>query len=361
MPILPTHDLDEMWREPPRGRPSDISLLALPGVEVLRSYLGGGSTLAPLAPIARLTGRRLVAAEAGSVTFALPKSGWLVSGKGRLHPGVLAFLADAALTGAVQSALPARTVCTTAELSMTFCGPPPEQGAGALTAEARCIHVEEAMGLAEVFVRDSDGGLAAHGTSRTLVHPPIPEEVPLVAAEHAGEEPDADAIPDPAARPVTGAAGPLAGLEDMTGLEVLQSVSCGVLPRPPVDRLFGIRLVEAEDGRVAFELPAHGWLANEFGTVYGGMIAFLAKSAAAAAVQSVATRGTTYTALDMKVNFLRPVPPDGSGLTSVGTVAHRGRQLVIAGAEVTHQGRTIALATGTTALSGSAGAAGATE
>ena len=190
------------------------------------------------------------------------------------------------------------------------------------------------------------------------MHPPIPEEVPLVAAEHAGEEPDAEAIPDPVSRPVTGAVGPLPGLEAMTGIEVLQSVCSGALPRPPVDRLFGIRLVQVQDSQVTFELPAHGWLANEFGTVYGGVVGFLAKSAASAAVQSVATRGTTYTALDMKVNFLRPVPPDGSEMTAVGTVVHRGRQLVIASAEVSHQGRTVALATGTTALAGSTGPSG---
>lgn len=342
-----TNRAPEICQEEPRGRAADLSLVALPGVEIMRSFLDGES---PLAPVARLTGRRLVAVEHGAVTFELPKSDWLVSGKGRLHAGVLAFLADASLTGAIQAALPARSLCTTAELSMTFCGLPPRAG-GTVRAEARCIHLDDAMGLAEVFVRDDDGSLVAHGTSRTLVHPPIPDDVDLGPAATAAVDPDGDAGPDPYARPlpedtVADAPDP-AG---MSGLEVLQAVLDGTLGRAPVDRLFGARLVAAEKGTVTFTLPAHGWLVNEFGGVYGGSIAFLAKSAAAAAVQTVPTRGTTYTALDLKVNFLRPVPPDGADLTATGTVLHRGRQLVISSAQVTHGGKTVAIATGTTAL-----------
>jgi uncharacterized protein (TIGR00369 family) len=136
----------------------------------------------------------------------------------------------------------------------------------------------------------------------------------------------------------------------MAGLEILQSVCSGALPRPPVDRLFGVRLADVAEARAVFEVPAHGWLANEFGTVYGGMIAFLAMSACSAAVQSVAAVGATYTALDVKVNFLRPVPTDGADIGATGGIVHLGRHLVVSNSEVTHHGRVVALATGTTAL-----------
>ena len=71
-------------------------------------------------------------------------------------------------------------------------------------------------------------------------------------------------------------------------------------------------------------MPAHGWLLQEIGTVFGGMIALLAKSATAGAVQSAASAGTRFTALDLKVNFLRAVDADGTELLAKGKVVHRG-------------------------------------
>jgi uncharacterized protein (TIGR00369 family) len=74
--------------------------------------------------------------------------------KGVVHTGVLAVLADRALIAAVMSALPARVLCTTAELSMTFLGLPPSAGSD-LAARARVLHVDAETALAEVNVRDA--------------------------------------------------------------------------------------------------------------------------------------------------------------------------------------------------------------
>jgi uncharacterized protein (TIGR00369 family) len=69
-------------------------------------------------------------------------------------------------------------------------------------------------------------------------------------------------------------------------------------------------------------------------------------------VQSTAPVGTKFTALDMKLNLLRPLFADGRELTATGTVTHRGRQLSISSTEVTNEdGKCVAIATGTTALS----------
>jgi uncharacterized protein (TIGR00369 family) len=343
-------DLHEAWQEPVRGQTVSLGLLRLPGVDVVRSYLTRGA--ASQAPVARLSGRRLVSVTPGSVVYTLPRSDWYAVHPGRLHPGICAFLSDAALTGAIQSALPARTVCTTAELSMTFCAAVGE-GPGVLVASARTIHVDDRKGLAEVFVT-VDGVLVAHGTSRAAVQPPIPEAVQLPPPDQPDQanpgEGTPEATPDPYARPL-GAHGELtADLAQLSGLETLRAIADGVLPRAPVDRILGVRLVEAERGRVVFDQLAHPWLSNETGTVYGGASAFLAMSAASAAVQSVASSDTHASALDLKVNFFRPIPLDGEAMTATGTLLHRGRHLVIATSEVTHRGRTVAVATGTTAL-----------
>ena len=124
----------------------------------------------------------------------------------------------------------------------------------------------------------------------------------------------------------------------------------GEVPRPPVDQLTGIRLTEAERGRVVFRLPASPWLRNEYGNVYGGVLTLLAKSAAAAAVQTIAAEGVGFTALDVKINFLKGVPADGSDLVATGTVMHAGKRLAIGGADVTQGDVRVAVLTGTTAL-----------
>jgi uncharacterized protein (TIGR00369 family) len=65
------------------------------------------------------------------------------------------------------------------------------------------------------------------------------------------------------------------------------------------------------------------------------------------AVETTAPAGTALAGLDLKVNYLRPVLPDGRDLTAHASVIHAGRTLVITRAEVENaDGRPVALATG---------------
>ena len=84
--------------------------------------------------------------------------------------------------------------------------------------------------------------------------------------------------------------------------------------------------------------------------VFGGVIALLAESATGAAVQTIAPAGTGFTALDLKVNFLRPARAEGEELIATGSITHWGRRLSIANAVITYRGRRIAIANGHTAL-----------
>jgi len=343
-----------IWQEPPRGMAVDPALLALPGVEQLRSFVDGRS---PAPPVARLTGRRIVEAEEGRVVYSLPVSPWLVGPKGTVHPGVLALLADAPLLAAVVSTLPRGTPTTTAEVSSTFLGTA-SQG-DELRAEGRIVYTDVTTGLAEASITRRDGRLIGHATSRGFVLPPLDlsGETPVLQTP---SEPEYD-TPDPYLRPVTGGILMPAALDGASGLELLRRQLAGDLPRPPIDELTGMRLIDAAEGRAVFALPASGWTANEFGSVFGGMVALLASSAGSAAVQTVALPGTEFAALDMKLNIIRPAFPDGSELLATATVIHSGRKLAIASTEVVGaDGKTVAIATGTTML-GEAAAARAAE
>lgn len=334
-----------IWIEPVRGAAADWSLLGLPAIEAVRTNLDGRT---PDAPCARLMGRKLVEAEPGRVVFTMPASPWLRGPKGHIHTGALAFLADGALFFAVFSSLPPNVLCTTSELSITFLGDAPS-AEGQLTAEGRLVFVDERNALAEVFIKDGDGRLVTHGTSRCFVFPPF--HPPLDPHPHIAQhvEPEWD-TPDPWERPCAGSPLGPGTFDQYDGLEILQAQIAGLLPSPPINHLTGLRVVAADRGSVTFALPASPWMTNEIGSVFGGSLALLAKAATAGAVQTVAPKGASFTALDLKVNLLASPDPDGSDLLATGTVVHRG-QLSIATCEVTDgTGRVVALSTGSTTV-----------
>ncbi len=321
-------------------------LLAQPGLEALRHIHTGRS---PQPPIHYFSGRRLVAVKHGEASITMPASGWFCGPKGRLHPGIFAFLLDMTHLYAVVSTLPAGAGCTTAELSVTVLGEPPPSGAE-ITATSRVIYSDERHALAQGLVVGPGGQRVAHSTSRYFLFAPGPVGPSRSSREPLPEArlPGAGAIlaePVPQIAPV----GP-ALIQRLSGLEILTAQLKGDIPAAPIDRLTGIRLAEADDGRVVFSLPVQPNLVQELGTVFGGVIALLAKSASEAAVQSIAPAGTQFTAVDLKVNFLRPARAEGEELIATGSVTHRGSRLSIANAVITYRGRRIAIATGTTAL-----------
>jgi uncharacterized protein (TIGR00369 family) len=323
----------------------EAGVLTVPGLEALRQIHAGRS---PQPPIHQWSGRRLVALEHGEASIAMPASGWFCGPKGRLHSGIFAFLLDMAHLYAVVTTLPAGGGCTTAELSVTVLGKPPPSGAE-ITGRSRVIYSDERNALAEGLVTGQGGRPLAHSTSRYFLFAPgaiVPR--PPSGSPPEMRLPGTGAMlgePVPQIAPVGAAL-----LQRLSGLEILTAQLNEEIPAAPVDRYAGIQLMEAGDGLVVFSLPVHPGLLQELGTVFGGVIALLANSASGAAVQTIAPAGTGFTALDFKVNFLRPVRAEGEELIATGAITHRGRKLSIANAVITHRDRRIAIATGTTAL-----------
>ena len=327
------------WQEPVRGQTSDLSALTLSGRQQVLAIQDGRL---PLPPNARLTGRRVVEVSGAGVTCALPLSPWLQGPKGRIHPGVLVLLGDSALTAAVLTALPPGVVFSTAELSMTFLGEMPTPG-GELRAVASVLHTEPRSGLAVADLLGPSGERLGFGTARVFLQPPL--DVSGLPPFSPAPPETAWPTPDPWARDLEEELPPLAG----HGRQVLDETRAGRRPRPAIDRLIGIRLEGVGEGEVDFTMPASGWLSNELGTVSGGMLGLLAHSATSAAGQSVARAGSPYRALDVKINFLEQVEPDGEPITATGRAIHRGK-LVVANTEVVHGGQLVATATGSTVL-----------
>lgn len=62
----------------------------------------------------------------------------------------------------------------------------------------------------------------------------------------------------------------------------------------------------------------------------------LLDSAMACAVHTSLPAGASYTSLELKVNFVRPVPLEGGRLVCEGTTVHMGRRVATAEGRVTN-------------------------
>src|SRR5579864_7964134 len=333
-----------MWEEPVRGSYGDASSLALPGVERMGRTARG---LSAPPPIHHLTGLRPIEAGFGTCAFEMPVTPWLETMvPGLISGGVIAFLADGPLGGAIITTLPPLGYMTTSDLSISFLRAGRMRG-GTLTGKARIIHAGKSVALSEVSVADGQGRQLAHGTTRGFIL-----TAPGAPTARDAADPPGYATPDPYQRlPASGAPIPQETWDRKSGLEILRMCIDDEDAAPPIHHLTGLRPIEALEGRCSFVLPASPWLASPQAFLYGGAIALLADAALSSAVMTISPAGGCFAPLDLKVNFLRPVLPDGGLLTALATIAHRGRTMCVATAELYNEaGKRIALASGSAML-----------
>lgn len=102
---------------------------------------------------------------------------------------------------------------------------------------------------------------------------------------------------------------------------------------PPVATLIGIEPVTVDDGAAVFRLEARrDKHANPMGTLHGGIFCDLADAAMGMACASRLELGESFTTLELKINFLRPVTD--ALLEARARVVHGGKSLVYAECEV---------------------------
>ncbi len=90
-------------------------------------------------------------------------------------------------------------------------------------------------------------------------------------------------------------------------LELIKMIQRGELPPPPVATLIGFTIGSIEPGRVVMEMSAGPQHANPMGTLHGGVLCDLADAAMGMAYASSLGEGETFTTLELKINFLKPV------------------------------------------------------
>lgn len=116
----------------------------------------------------------------------------------------------------------------------------------------------------------------------------------------------------------------------------LRKIVDGEVPPPPVSELIGFRLVDAEEGRVTFELDAGPQHSSPPGTLHGGILCDVADAAMGCATVSLLEEGQSFATVELKINFLKPVWT--GRLTAVGSVVKAGRTLSLCDCRVTDEG-----------------------
>ncbi len=119
-------------------------------------------------------------------------------------------------------------------------------------------------------------------------------------------------------------------------LERVRGMIRGDVPPPPVATLVGFRILEVEPGRAVFELEAGPQHANPMGTLHGGVLCDLADAAMGIAYASTLSDGESFTTLELKINFLKPVWT--SRLTATARVVKRGKTVGMTECDVVDEG-----------------------
>jgi|SRR5882724_3726660 len=114
----------------------------------------------------------------------------------------------------------------------------------------------------------------------------------------------------------------------------------------PVATFLGITFISQSDGNAVAEFRAGAQHANPMGTLHGGILCDLADAAMGIAFASTLRLDESFTTLELKINFLRPVW-NGLLRAEAGVVS-RGRTVGLVECKITDEkDRLIARATST--------------
>jgi uncharacterized protein (TIGR00369 family) len=96
--------------------------------------------------------------------------------------------------------------------------------------------------------------------------------------------------------------------------------------------LLGFEVESVHDGRAIFRLDVRPRHKQIHGVVHGGILAALADTTAAIAAYTVVPRGVELATLELKINYLEPVP--GGRVKADARVLRSGRNFIVAECEI---------------------------
>jgi len=129
-------------------------------------------------------------------------------------------------------------------------------------------------------------------------------------------------------------------------LSRFQEQLAGRISPPPIARLIGFQLTAVAPGAATVSFEAGPQHANPMGTLHGGVLCDIADAAMGIAYAANLAEGESFTTLELKISFLKPVWK--GHLTAEGKVLKQGRTTGLVECRITDaQGKLVAHATST--------------
>lgn len=118
-------------------------------------------------------------------------------------------------------------------------------------------------------------------------------------------------------------------------IDLMKMSMRGEAPPPNMATLIGFTVASIQPGQVVIELEATERHANPQGTLFGGVLAAIADAAMGMAYASILEEGETFSTLELKINFLKPVW--NARLRALGKIVKGGRTIGLVECDVTDE------------------------
>lgn len=284
----------------------------------------------PQPPIYELLGFRLLAVEPGASRFAASTGEHLFNPFSTVHGGYAATVLDSACGVAVQTRLPQGQGTATIRLEITYLRPI-LGSMGEVSCRASVVRLGRSVAWSDGEILGPDGKVLVRARGCFAIFPTEtgaaqPAPAPVFATRDIAWD-------DPA--PL------LAAAARMTGLDFIAGQLDGSLPLPPINHTALYRPSAASPGLADYTCVPETLHYNPMGGVHGGLAAILIDTAGGAAINTRLPFGTAATAVNLSVDYFRPITTATGMLTAAGVAVRVGGRIGVADAEVKDAAGTI--------------------
>ncbi len=134
-----------------------------------------------------------------------------------------------------------------------------------------------------------------------------------------------------------------------SGLDYLQRIISGEYAQLPIGEHLGFRIAAAEPGMVTLKGLPDERSYNLLKSVHGGWTAAILDTAMALSNLTLLGNDVTFTTIDIRINYLRPITVQTGEVTATGNVLQSGRKIAYVEAKLVDAGGKL-LAHGTGSL-----------
>jgi uncharacterized protein (TIGR00369 family) len=132
-----------------------------------------------------------------------------------------------------------------------------------------------------------------------------------------------------------------------SGLDYLQRIVSGEYAQLPIGEHLGFRIAAAEPGKVTIKGRPDERSYNLLKSVHGGWTAAVLDTAMALSNLTLLGNDVTFTTIDIRINYLRPITSETGEVTAIGNVLQSGRKIAYVEAKLADSnGKLLAHGTG---------------